>query len=193
MKDSVGLKKIEETVKQFLVEKLIHGEEFSNPYENSVEKTPEIIETVESSYRIIRSVYQHLYADIADIFIEYIRSLDADEIQELDEDLKTNGWDAKTLLEIENSLELLSAFQLFCYLNGRLPLTNVLLVVPDSEVSNDKLKESLKSLYEMFKDTNSHGLVSHQFLGALGIFFGLNISVSNNAITELYKINHMKP
>ena len=125
-------------------------------------------------------MYQHLYADIADIFIEYIRSLDADEIQELDEDLKTNGWDAKTLLEIENSLELLSAFQLFCYLNGRLPLTNVLLVVllvPDSEVSNGKVKESLKSLYEMFKDTNSHGLVSHQFLGALGIFFGLNICI----------------
>ena len=146
------MKKIEERVRQFLVEKLIHGVEFSNPYENSVEKTPEIIDIVESSYRIIRWVYQHLYADIADIFIEYIRSLDADEIQELDEDLKTNGWGAKTLLEIENSLELLSAFQLFCYLNGRLPpLTNVLLVAPDSEVPNGKVKESLKSCMKCLK------------------------------------------
>ena len=39
----------------------------------------------------------------------------------------------------------------------------------------------------MFKDTNSQGLLSLQFLGALGIDFGLYISVSKNAITEFYK------
>ena len=183
MKDSVGLKKNEERDRQFLVEKLIHGVEFSNSYENSIEKNPEINKTVESNYRILielRRVYQHLYADIADIFIEYIHSLDADEIQELDEDLKTNGWGAKTLLEIENSFELSSIFQLIYYLNGRLPLTNGLLVVPDSETPNGKEKINLKNLHEMFKD-------SPQFLGALGIFFGLNISVPKNTITELYK------
>ena len=38
MKDSVGLKKIEDRDIQFLVEKLIHGVEFSNPYENSIKK-----------------------------------------------------------------------------------------------------------------------------------------------------------
>ena len=69
-------------------------------------------------------MYQNLYADIADTFIENIHSLDADEIQELDEDLKTNGWGAKTALEIENSFELLSIFRLFYHLNGRLPLAN---------------------------------------------------------------------
>ena len=62
-------------------------------------------------------MYQNLYADIADTFIENIHSLDADEIQELDEDLKTNGWGAKTLLDIQNSFELLSFFQLLYYLN----------------------------------------------------------------------------
>ena len=105
-------------------------------------------------------MYQYLYADIADIFIEYINSLDADEIQELDEDLKTNGWGAKAALEIENSFELLSIFQLFYYLNGRLPLANGLLVVPDGEVPDGKEKMNLENLYEMFKDKNSHGLVS---------------------------------
>ena len=78
-------------------------------------------------------------------------------------------------------------FSYFYYLNGRLPLTNGLLVVPDDEVPDGKEKINLKHLYEMFKDTNSHGLVSLQFLGALGIFFGLNISVPKNAITKLYK------
>ena len=88
---------------------------------------------MENNSRIINRVYQHLYANIADIFIEYNHLLDADEIQELDEDLKANKWGAKTLLEIENSFEMLSIFQLFCYLNGRLPLINRLLVVPDGE------------------------------------------------------------
>ena len=32
----------------------------------------------------------------------------------------------------------------------------------------------------------SHGLVSLQFLCALGIFFGGNISLPKNALTELY-------
>ena len=51
------MKKIEERDMQFLVEKIIHSVEFSNPYENSIKKKPEIIETVESNYRIIRRVY----------------------------------------------------------------------------------------------------------------------------------------
>ena len=39
----------------------------------------------------------------------------------------------------------------------------------------------------MFKDMQSHRLVSIQFLSALGIFFGLDISIPKCALTELYK------
>ena len=39
----------------------------------------------------------------------------------------------------------------------------------------------------MFKDTNSHGLVSLQFLCALGVLFGTDKSISKSAITELYQ------
>lgn len=38
-------------------------------------------------------------------------------------------------------------------------------------LNEDNYEVSLKSLYKMFKDTKSHGLVSLQFLGALNIFF----------------------
>ena len=48
-------------------------------------------------------------------------------------------------------------------------------------------KINLKLWYEMFKDTQSHGLVSIQYLCALGIFFELGISIPKNALTELYK------
>ena len=44
-----------------------------------------------------------LFLDVADSFIEFIHSLDVDEIQELEDDLKANGWAVKSVLEIENA------------------------------------------------------------------------------------------
>ena len=92
----------------------------------------------------------------------------------------------KSLLEIENAFDLLRIFQMFYHFNDRLPLTNGLLVVLDGETLEGSKKISLKDLYEMFQGTKSHGLVSLQFLCALGIFFGGNISLPKNALTELY-------
>ena len=172
-----------------MVEKVIHSIEFNNPYENPTEKNPEIIETVESNYKISRQVYQALFIDIADSFIEYIHSLDINEIQELEDDLKANRWGVKSLLEVEKAYELLTVLQMFYYLNGRFPLTNGLLIIPDSEVPEGKEKIISKQFYEMFKDTNSHWLVSFQFLGALKIFSGLDTwyLLPQNTITELWK------
>ena len=138
MKDCISLKKIKERDRHFLVEKIIHSIEFSIPYENPTEKNPEIIETVESNYKISRRVYQALFIDIADSFIEYIPSLDTNKIQKFDDDLKANGWGVKSLLEVENAYELLTLFHMFYYLNGRLPLTNGLLIVPDGDVPEGK-------------------------------------------------------
>ena len=39
----------------------------------------------------------------------------------------------------------------------------------------------------MFKDTKSHRIVSLQFLSALNIFFGGDVKLSKEPITELYK------
>ena len=81
----------------------------------------------------------------------------------------------------------MSTFQLLYHNNGRLPLTNGLLIVPDSEVPEGEEKINLKSLYEIFRYTKSHGLVSLQFLGVLSIFFCAGTRESKNATTELYK------
>ena len=93
----------------------------------------------------------------------------------------------QSLLEIENAYELLTIFEMFYYFNGRLPLTNGLSIVPDGKTPEGTEKINLKILFEMFKDMKSHWLVSIQFLCALGIFFGLHISIPKYAITELYK------
>ena len=105
----------------------------------------------------------------------------------MDADLKANGWGVKSIVEIEDCIELLKLFQLFYYFNGRLPLTNGLLPIPDGETPDGSKKISLKNLYEMFKDTESHGLVSIQFLSVLNLFFGGDVQLSKDTITELYK------
>ena len=90
------------------------------------------------------------------------------------------------MLEIENAFDLLHIFQMFYHFNGRLPLTNGLLVAPDRETPEQSEKISLKDLYEMLQGTKSHGFVSLQFLCALDMFFGGNISLSKNVLTQLY-------
>ena len=75
-KDSVSLKTIEDRDRQFLIEKIIHGFEFTNPYVNSIEKKTEIINTVAKNCKISRRAYQSFFVDVADSFIEYIHSLD---------------------------------------------------------------------------------------------------------------------
>ena len=96
-------------------------------------------------------MYQHLYADIADIFFKYIHSLDQDQIQQLDGDINTNGWGVINSFKIDNALELLSTFKLFYHNNDRLPLTNGLLIVPDSEVPEGEEKINLKICMTVLK------------------------------------------
>ena len=133
---------------------------------------------IEKNYSIFRRVYQCLFVDVPDTFIQYIYTLYLDEIEQLDNDLKVHGWGVKSVVEIEDSVAVLCIFQIFYHCNKRLPLTNGLLVVPDGEIPSCSEKISLKFLYEMFKDTKSHGLVLLQFLSALNIFFGWDIGLS---------------
>ena len=86
MLDSVGLKKLEEKNKQFLLEKIIHGVEFENLYATDSERKPEIMSTIERNYRIARRVYQQLYLDTAELFADFITSLSSFELEDLDED-----------------------------------------------------------------------------------------------------------
>ena len=66
-------------------------------------------------------------------------------------------------------------------------MTNGFLIVPDGGVPEGKEKIYLKQLYRMFKDTNSHGLISLQFLCVLGVFFWVYIIIPKSAIAELHK------
>ena len=90
---------------------------------NSIEQKPEIIDIAETNYKIARRVYQDLYIDVADLFQEFIRSLPPQDIQDIDDDIKSNGWGVINILDIEKSLDLLNIFQTFYHTTGRVPLS----------------------------------------------------------------------
>ena len=54
-----------------------------------------------------RRVYQSLFLDIAENFFQYIYSFDLDEIQDLESDIKANGWRVETITEIQDANVLL--------------------------------------------------------------------------------------
>ena len=188
MLDSVGIKKVEEKNKQFLIEKIIHGVEFENFYQSNLEKKPEIMETIESNYKVARRVYQYLYYDLAELFSKYVQSMSSFELQDIDEDIKINGWGIQKVSEVKDSMKLLNIFQDFYTATGRLPTFNGLLVGPDGEAPPGENKINMKQLYDLFKNTGSHVLVSLPFLGLLLHYFkDSDLRFIKNATTELYK------
>ena len=58
---------------------------------------------LKKNFKTSRRVYQSLFVNVADSFIEYIHMLVVDGIQQLDDDLKANGWGTKSLVESENA------------------------------------------------------------------------------------------
>ena len=172
-----------------MIDKIIQGVEFENAYESNPEKNPEIIRTIESNYKIARRVCQQLYFDVAELFHEYFQSIDLYEQQDIEEDMKINGWGTvENIRTIKDSMRLLNLFQDFYTATGRLPIFNELLVVPDGEAKPEK-KINMKQLYDMFKNTNSHGIISLPFLGLLLHYFHdlKSMNLVNTATTELYK------
>ena len=88
MLDTVRVKKVGEKSKQFLIEKIIYGVEFESLYKTDPEKKPEIMNTIESNYRIARRVYQQLHLDISELFADFIRSMSSYGLQDMNEDVK---------------------------------------------------------------------------------------------------------
>ena len=169
-----------------MLEKIIHRVEFENLYNTDSERKPEIMSTIEGNYRIARGVYQQLRIDTIELFSEFIRSLSSYELQDMDEDIRANGWGIKKISEVSDPQELMKVFQDFYALTGTLPLSNGLLVVLDGDTPPGE-KLNMKHLYDLFKNTNSHGVVSLPFLGLIQYYLeGNDHSLIKNATTELY-------
>ena len=111
-------------------------------------------------------------------------------IQDIEEDMKVNGWGpVEKISEINDSIRMLNLFQDFYVSTGRLPAFYGLLVVPDGDTSENSNKVNMRNLYDLFKNTKSHGLFFAPFLGHLLHFFESekDVYLIKNATTEVYK------
>ena len=125
--------------------------------------------------------------DISELFAEFIRSVNPLDLQDMDEDIKSNGWGIKKITDVDNAEDFINIFQTFYQLTGRLPLSNGLLVIPDGDPPLGEDRVNMKSLYNMFRHANCHGLVYLLFLGILPYYHEKNdFSLIKKALTELY-------
>ena len=96
----------------------------------------------------------------------------------------------KKITDVNNAHDFISIFQTFYQITGRLSLSNGLLTVPDDDPPHlqEKVRVNMKSLYDMFRHTNSHGLVSLPFLGILRYYLEKNdFSLIKKSLMELYQ------
>ena len=79
-------------------------------------------------------------------------------------------------------------FDLFYYMNGRLTLTTGHLYIPVGDRPEEVGEEyiNMKDLYEQYRGSRSHGMVSVPFLCVLNLFLGGKEKISKAALIELY-------
>ena len=152
---------------------------------NLKKKKTEIIETIEHNYRIARRVYQQFISlnCLPILSGQWIRLNFMIWIMIL----KLIDGEKKKITDVDNAKDFMKIFQIFYQLIGRLPLSNGLLVIPDGDAPPGEDRVNMKSLYEMFKHKNSHGLVSLPFLGLIQYYSEKNDhSLTKSELTEPY-------
>ena len=142
---------------------------------------------MEKNYRVLKRVYDSIFATIAENFHLYLNSLSEEEKTEIDSDFVSSG--LASIRDTESAFDLLSLFDFFYFVNGRFSTATGHTFVPKSDFSLEVNEEevNIKKLYEKFRVTNSHALVASQFLAVLNIFFGANPETSRKFCTELYQ------
>ena len=92
----------------------------------------------------------------------------------------------KKISEVSGSQEMLKIFQDFYSLTGCLLLSNSLLVMPDGDAPPEE-KLNMTHSNDLFKNTNSQGIVSLPFLGLIQFYLEKNDNtLIKNSISELY-------
>ena len=95
--------------------------------------------------------------------------------------------DKKKKTDVNDAEDFMTILKNFYQLTGRLPLSNGLLVVLDGNPPPGEDRVNVRNQYEMFKQTNSHGLVSLPFLGLIQFYLEKNdFLLIKNTPTEFY-------
>ena len=89
----IGLQKIEEKDMQFLIENIFAKIENKKPYETKTKKNQKLW------WRLKKTTGVSIRSCFMKYFIQYENTLAPDEIDQLDADLKANGWGVKSIVD----------------------------------------------------------------------------------------------
>ena len=84
-------------------------------YKFDPEKIPEIMDTIESNYKIARRVYQQLHLDISELFADFLRSMSSYEIEGIDNNIQFNRWGIRKVTEVQDAQELMKMKRLLYF------------------------------------------------------------------------------
>ena len=73
----------------------------------NTEKESKTLKEIEKNYKICRRSYNSVYKSIAGHYQQNFKTLDYEEIEELNNDIKANGWALKSIQEYDSVFNLL--------------------------------------------------------------------------------------
>ena len=147
-----------------------------------------MVQDMTKNYRLLRTIHHHdFYTAISENFQYYLGTLTQLYFEEIDSDIVSSG--LNSFRNVESATEHFNISNFFYFVNGRFPTATAYLFITRADLSMEVNGEELniKKLYQKFRTTNSHALVSSQFLAALNIFFGGNPELIRKFLTEFYQ------
>ena len=148
-----------------------------------------IIEKTFQNLDYLKVYYDNVFWDTAYFFLRSLQAQNDLFLEEIEDDLSREIFYNKKIKEITNHTEFLQKMSQFFYKTGRFPGSVEMAIIPrgvtPSFVKENQLINPF-DLYEKFQFTDSHGLVSVQFLAALNVFVGGNKNTSKNAMSEFF-------
>ena len=88
-------------------------EEENNDFKLKTKKDSGLLKKIEKKYRVARRAYDSIYQSATDNFLPYVNSLDLDEINEFNEDIRLYGLGMLNVNEQTFACSLLEAFDFF--------------------------------------------------------------------------------
>ena len=188
--DTIALEELQKKDCQYFIVTLL---EISNKeYESSDltdSKKKDIIEKTFENLEYLKTFYENVFWDTGYFFHRSLKNMHNTLIKKLEDDLNREIYYTEKIKEEVDHTKLFQKFSQFFFKTGRFPGNMEMAIVPrgvtPTFVKSNQLINPF-DLYEKFQFTESHGLVSVQFLAALNVFLGGDKNISKNAMSEFF-------
>ena len=188
--DTVALEELQKRDWQYFIVTLL--ENLNKEYESDSLtdiKEKNIIEKTFENIQYLKDFYEEVFYDTSYFFHRSLQGLHDILIEKLEDDLNREIYYTGKIKEEVDHTKLFQKFSKFFFKTGRFTGKMEMAIVPRGVTPTFAKSNQLINpfdLSEKFEFTDSHGLVSVQFLAALNVFLGGDKNISKNAMSEFF-------